>query len=149
MSRETLEQKAGRLLTSGSVRVLELDADGHGRACVVGDNGKYVVEIGGNGRARCTCPAWGRCSHAAAVELVVCRNGDNPSGASSEGNELAALRVELARVVGATSGSDGGATLRAAWRNTSLVGLDRLLRDGRRQALTGYPSTTRSRPGSR
>jgi uncharacterized Zn finger protein len=81
MSRETLDEKAGRLLSTGSVRVLELDGRGYGRARVDGDHGRYDVALDGNGRPRCSCPAYGRCSHAQAVALVVPRVPVSVTGA--------------------------------------------------------------------
>ena len=78
--RETVVAKAGRLLTSGRVCVVELDGSGHGRARVDGDHGRYDVELDGNSRPRCSCPAWGRCSHARAVGLVVAPGGGARAG---------------------------------------------------------------------
>jgi len=73
--RETVPEKAARLLSSGSVCVVEVDGSGHGRARVAGDHDRYVVTIDEHGR-RCTCPAWRTCSHSLAVELVVAGRED-------------------------------------------------------------------------
>ncbi len=74
--RETVPAKAARLLSSGSVRVVEVDGSGHGCARVAGDHDRYVVTIDEHGR-RCTCPAWKPCSHSLAVELVVAGREDS------------------------------------------------------------------------
>ena len=74
LRRETVSEKAARLLSSGSVRVVEVDGSGHGRARVAGDHGRYLITIDEHGQ-RCTCPAWKPYSHALAVELVVAGQG--------------------------------------------------------------------------
>lgn len=64
-----IEAKAARLLLAGRVAVVSADPGGTLVAEVEGDHGRYLVTVQ-DGRARCTCPAWRRCSHALAVELV-------------------------------------------------------------------------------
>jgi hypothetical protein len=71
VTRETVEQKAARLLTSGRVEVRWV-TPGHAVVVVQGDSGEWRL-VYQRGRWRCPCPAWVRCSHLAAVELVVAR----------------------------------------------------------------------------
>jgi hypothetical protein len=72
MTRETVAQKASRLLTAGCVQVRWV-TPGHALVVVEGDSGTWRV-IYRQGRWRCPCPAWvERCSHLAAAELVVGR----------------------------------------------------------------------------
>ena len=67
--RETIPEKAARLLTAGAVHIQR--ADGVKIAATVqGDHGRYVVVFDGE-RWACSCAAWKSCSHVAAVELVV------------------------------------------------------------------------------
>jgi hypothetical protein len=73
-SRETVDQKANRLLTAGRVQVRWVTS-GHALVVVKGDSGTWRV-IYRRGRWRCPCPAWVRCSHLAAAELVVGRPGN-------------------------------------------------------------------------
>jgi hypothetical protein len=74
--RETIEGKAGRLLLAGRVRVLEV-TPGRALVQVDGDTGRWTVAYR-RGRWSCPCPtpAWRRCSHLAAAELVVGRPGN-------------------------------------------------------------------------
>jgi uncharacterized Zn finger protein len=67
--RESIPEKASRLLATGAVYVQR--ADGTRVAALVhGDHGRYVVAFDGE-RWACSCPAWTKgCSHLAAVELV-------------------------------------------------------------------------------
>ena len=68
-TRETARKKANRLLASRRVhivRVLGEDVD----AIVEGDHGTHIVGRR-QGRFACSCPAWGPCSHARAVDAVV------------------------------------------------------------------------------
>jgi hypothetical protein len=66
--RETVPEKAARLLATGAVHVQR--ADGVRIAATVhGDHGRYVVVCDGE-RWACSCPAWKNCAHARAVELV-------------------------------------------------------------------------------
>jgi uncharacterized Zn finger protein len=66
--RETVPEKAARLLSSGAVYVQR--ADGVKVAATVqGDHGRYVVVFDGE-RWACSSTAWKACSHVAAVELV-------------------------------------------------------------------------------
>ena len=75
MPRETIEEKAARLLTAGSVQVRWV-TPGHALVVVKGDSGSWRV-IYRQGRWACPCPAWvARCSHLAAAELVVGRPGN-------------------------------------------------------------------------
>ncbi len=60
MAKESIEQKAQRLYESGAVEKV-----GEGEYRVKGSTGEYRVKDG-----RCECPAYGRCSHAVAVELA-------------------------------------------------------------------------------
>ncbi len=71
MGRETVDQKANRLLTAGRAQVRWV-TPGHALVEVEGDSGAWRV-IYRQGRLRCPCPAWVRCSHLAAAELVVGR----------------------------------------------------------------------------
>lgn len=82
--KETVPEKAARLLSSGAVRVVEVDGSGHGRARVAGDHNRYLVTIDEHGR-RCTCPAWRPCSHSLAVELVVAGREDVNARIEREG----------------------------------------------------------------
>ena len=61
--------KAERLLAEGRVRV-DLASGSTAHVSVRGDSATYVV-VRGRGGWRCTCPAWGRCSHLEAAMLVV------------------------------------------------------------------------------
>jgi hypothetical protein len=76
LARETVEGKAGRLLLAGRVRVLEV-TPGHALVEVEGDSGTWRLAYR-RGRWSCPCPApaWRRCSHLAAAELVVGRPGN-------------------------------------------------------------------------
>lgn len=63
--------KAARLLIEGRVHVVQAGHGHPGRAIVTGDHAAYEVVVDG-GRVVCPCPARvTRCSHAAAVALVV------------------------------------------------------------------------------
>ena len=67
--RETVPEKAARLLSSGAVYVQRADG-AKVAATVQGDHGRYVVVFDGE-RWACSCCARTRtCSHATAVELV-------------------------------------------------------------------------------
>jgi len=61
-------EKADRLLAEGRVIVTEVTKR-HIDAVVRGDSGVRRVVYGG-GQWRCSCPAWGGCSHVMAVQLV-------------------------------------------------------------------------------
>lgn len=64
-----ISAKAGRLLTSGAVRLLHLDE--HVLvARVVGDSATWLVRCDRDTGWSCTCPARRTCSHIAALELV-------------------------------------------------------------------------------
>jgi uncharacterized Zn finger protein len=69
MSRETIPEKAGRLLTEGRVHVRHRD-EVRIAAEVEGDTGRWIVVCDPEGRWACSCPAWKGCAHLAAVELV-------------------------------------------------------------------------------
>jgi hypothetical protein len=75
-ARESIEAKAGRLLLAGRVRVLEV-IPGRALVDVAGDSGTWRVSYR-RGRWACPCPApaWRRCSHLAAAELVCGRPGN-------------------------------------------------------------------------
>lgn len=64
-----VDQKAGRLLAEGRVR-LERVAGDLVVATVEGDTGTYAVECA-QASWRCNCPARSECSHLLAVQLVV------------------------------------------------------------------------------
>jgi hypothetical protein len=66
--RETIPEKAARLLSSGAVHVQRADG-AKVAATVERDHGRYVVVCDGE-RWACSCAAWKDCSYAAAVELV-------------------------------------------------------------------------------
>ncbi len=69
MSRETADEKAGRLLVTGRVEVRLVTSEGIS-AHVRGDHGDYSVGRHAGGWY-CTCPCpWPRCSHLLAVKLV-------------------------------------------------------------------------------
>jgi uncharacterized Zn finger protein len=70
--RETVDEKAVRLLSSGKVRVLHSGCD-RVVARVEGDHGVYAVVGGGGIPLRCECKAaerFMRCSHLIAVERI-------------------------------------------------------------------------------
>jgi hypothetical protein len=75
-ARESVEGKAARLLAAGRVHVLAV-SPGHSLVEVVGDSGTWRLAYR-RGRWVCPCPApaWRRCSHLAAVELIVGRPGN-------------------------------------------------------------------------
>ena len=75
-SRETVEDKAARLLLAGRVQVLEV-IPGRALVQVQGDSDCWRLAYR-RGRWSCPCPApaWRRCSHVAAAELVVGRPGN-------------------------------------------------------------------------
>jgi hypothetical protein len=70
--RETVEDKACRLLSTRSVAVLEVSAD-HAIAQVHGDHGTYHVEHDGRWRCSCPTPPGRACSHGLATARVVPR----------------------------------------------------------------------------
>lgn len=70
MTRETVGQKARRLLVAGRLVVREVVPGGRVVATVDGDTGRYDVGFAG-GEWSCTCPARTPCSHIAALRLVV------------------------------------------------------------------------------
>ena len=73
MTRETVVDKANRLLTAGAVWI-ETVAHDLVRARVTGDHDTYVVTRDHRGW-RCSCPARrGHCAHLTAVRLV-CEEG--------------------------------------------------------------------------
>ncbi len=67
-ARESIPEKAARLLSSGAVYIRRADGT-RVAATVKGDNGRYVVACDGT-RWACSCPAWRDCAHVKAVELV-------------------------------------------------------------------------------
>jgi uncharacterized Zn finger protein len=70
--RESVTEKADRLLSSGQVRILHLGAD-RVVARVEGDHGVYCVASSVTRPMECSCPAGERqvrCSHLIAVELI-------------------------------------------------------------------------------
>jgi hypothetical protein len=68
--RETAEEKAGRLLTTGRVHVVRVGPQGV-RATVDGDTG--IRDVTFDGRWRCNCPSFAPCSHAIHTSKVVPR----------------------------------------------------------------------------
>ncbi len=66
--RESTDEKAARLLTSGNLRITRLD-ENHVHAEVRGDHETYDV-LYFDGRWRCSCPARTDCSHLRALWLV-------------------------------------------------------------------------------
>lgn len=66
--RESLPEKAARLLASGAVHVQRADGV-KVAASVQGDHDRYVVVCDGE-RWVCSCPAWKSCAHVRAVELA-------------------------------------------------------------------------------
>lgn len=75
LASEKVTAKAGRLLTSGRVTVVEADAR-QMHVVVDGDTGTYEV-VRRRGGWSCSCPCWGRCSHLMASLLIAggCRAG--------------------------------------------------------------------------
>lgn len=72
MASQTIPEKAGRLLATGSVHLRYLDAETL-VADVHGDTDRHRVRWHLDTGWSCTCPAWqyrARCSHLEAVELV-------------------------------------------------------------------------------
>lgn len=69
--RESVTEKAGRLLLDGSVRLIHVDPDG-AEAVVAGDTGTRHVTFDGH-RWSCDCPSYQPCSHAIATARVVHR----------------------------------------------------------------------------
>ena len=68
-TRESVQEKALRLLTQGRLRVTKVDGDLVQAECR-GDSGK-VYELGhDNGHWNCSCPARTACSHLTALWLV-------------------------------------------------------------------------------
>jgi hypothetical protein len=67
--RESVPQKAARLLTEGRVHVRHRD-EVRIAALVDGDTGRWVVVCDPEGRWACSCPAFRACSHAEAVRRV-------------------------------------------------------------------------------
>jgi len=65
MTRESANEKAGRLLAGGSIAVI-LAVPGLLDATVRGDHGLYAVTYRRGGFS-CSCPAFGRCAHLLAV----------------------------------------------------------------------------------
>ena len=68
MTRETADAKARRLLAEGRVLVTYVSGD-VARARVDGDTGTWEASHDAGGW-HCTCPARGRCSHAAALRMI-------------------------------------------------------------------------------
>lgn len=68
--RETVEEKARRLLAGGRLLVERVDEAGL-RALCVGDTGTHELSRDGDGDIVCSCPATRRCAHLAAIALVV------------------------------------------------------------------------------
>lgn len=68
MTRESVIEKAKRLLTEGRVTVVSA-GDGFARAVVRGDGALYEVVDDARGR-HCPCAARGLCSHLRAVGMV-------------------------------------------------------------------------------
>ncbi len=74
MPRQTVTDKASRLLADGAVHVHSAD-ENHVSARVRGDSGIHDVNWQ-HGAWSCTCPACGpRCSHIAAVRQVTMSTG--------------------------------------------------------------------------
>ncbi len=75
--RENYEDKARRLLTEGRLNVQRVDrrADIY-EAIVRGDSGEQYEARWNSGALRweCTCPSYGICSHARALQLIVVRS---------------------------------------------------------------------------
>ena len=95
MAAESIQAKADRLLSAGSVRPY----DDLLRAFTVdGDSGRYTVIVGGRTRV-CTCPARGECSHLEAAITYVLAEGLRAQGKDSERIEWfeAALAARKAR----------------------------------------------------
>lgn len=78
--RESVTDKADRLLIQGAVAVLEVCRDVVAVA-VQGDHDRYAVTFK-DGRWRCTCPAPGPCSHGLAAARVTRTNAQVPTGAA-------------------------------------------------------------------
>jgi hypothetical protein len=81
-ARESIDQKALRLIATGRVRVALVEP---GRALVTvrGDSGGVWRVSYRRGGWTCPCPAYGRCAHLAVALLVVGRPG-NPDAAEQE-----------------------------------------------------------------
>ncbi len=69
LTRETVDQKAQRLLATGCVTVVFASVV-RTVAHVRGDSGIRDVEWNRDGGWSCTCPNYGDCSHRRAVRLV-------------------------------------------------------------------------------
>jgi uncharacterized Zn finger protein len=82
VSRETVSEKASRLLTEGRVHVQRADGT-RIAATVQGDHGRYVIVLDGE-RWACSCPSFRACSHIAAVELVATPSPELVSGRARE-----------------------------------------------------------------
>jgi hypothetical protein len=81
--RETIEQKAERLLAEGGLFVAH--ADGRTvRASCHGDHGRYTVIFDGR-RWVCTCPARKTCSHVQALELITTPKRQHRTAAVADG----------------------------------------------------------------
>jgi uncharacterized Zn finger protein len=67
--RESVEEKAGRLLTEGRVHVRRRD-EVRIAAVVEGDTNRWVVVCDAEGRWACSCPSFRTCSHVEAVRRI-------------------------------------------------------------------------------
>jgi hypothetical protein len=79
MRRETVEEKARRLLGEGRLLV-EHVADGRVQAIVAGDSGMHELAVEADGAESCSCRASGRCSHLVALGLVTHRGKAGSGG---------------------------------------------------------------------
>ncbi len=82
MAKESIEQKAQRLFEGGAVEKV-----GENEYRVHGSTGEYTMRGG-----RCECPAFGRCSHAVAVELAQAAEREAERAAEEE---LRSRQVEV------------------------------------------------------
>jgi hypothetical protein len=69
MSRESVPEKAQRLLATGRVHVRHRD-EARVAAMVEGDSGRWVVVCDPEGRCVCSCPSFRSCSHVEAVRRI-------------------------------------------------------------------------------
>jgi hypothetical protein len=79
MTSETIEDKAGRMLTDHCVFV-RIAMPNHVVATIRGDHGIHSVDLT-HGRWTCSCAATGGCSHLAAVMAVTVPTSDSQSAA--------------------------------------------------------------------
>jgi hypothetical protein len=69
VSRETVLEKAARLLTEGRVHVRHRD-EVRIAAVVDGDTGRWIVVCDPEARWVCSCPSFRACSHVEAVRRI-------------------------------------------------------------------------------